>query len=93
MINPVSLLNSNANQMFEDIDKWAGRVDRLRSQKAMPKDARILFAFEQPPAMDSLQNEAIELAKVELDALCIEYVRADEENKIVHFAKEPLELQ
>lgn len=79
--------------MFEDIDKWAGRVDRLRSQKAMPEDARVLFAFEQPPAMDSLQNKAVELAKEELDALHIGYVRADEENKIVHFAKEPLELQ
>lgn len=88
IIQPLSLIQSDPNRMYERAYSWVGRVKRLKQTQQMPESTAVLFAYEKPQSMTDPQIEAFQMLKALIDESDIKHTEAKDEKNIMEFAKE-----
>lgn len=88
IIKPLSLKHDDPNRMYEDAERWVGRVTRLKQTQQMPKQTDVLFAYDTPQSMTDPQIEVLGMLKGLIENSGIKHTEAVNEDGILTFAQE-----
>ncbi|AQS50593.1 hypothetical protein PAEH1_01730 [Paenalcaligenes hominis] len=87
IIKPLALQHDDPNKMYESAEIWVGRVNRLKQVEQITDKTSVLFAYEKPEKMTTMQTEAFKMILDIMGRSNIESTEAKEKKNILEFVK------